>query len=129
MEPFRKEIPITFSLPRRIQRLSELSYNLWWTWNKDAQRLFGAIDRDLWERVYHNPILFLQQVERPRLNSILQDPFYLDFYDRIFQEFDEYMETDETWCLLNHPECQHNPIAYFSTEFGLLETMPLYAGG
>jgi len=129
MEPFRKEIPITFSLPRRIQRLSELSYNLWWTWNKDAQRLFGAIDRDLWERVYHNPILFLQQVERPRLNSILQDPFYLDFYDRIFQEFDEYMETDETWCLLNHPECQHNPIAYFSTEFGLHETMPIYAGG
>ena len=129
MEPFRTEIPIAFNLPRRIERLSELSYNLWWTWNKDAQRLYGAIDRDLWEHVYHNPILFLQQVKRPSLNSIIQDPFYLEFYDRIFEEFDDYMRTEETWCLINHPECQHNPIAYFSTEFGLHETLPIYAGG
>lgn len=129
MEPFRTKIPITFNLPRQIQRLSELSYNLWWTWNKDAQRLFSRIDRDLWERVNHNPILFLQQVKRPRINAIIQDPFYLDFYDRIFQEFDEYMEANDTWCLTYHPECNHHPIAYFSTEFGLHETLPIYAGG
>jgi len=129
MEPIRREIPITFNLPRRIKRLGELSYNLWWTWNKDAQRLFARIDRDLWERVNHNPILFLQQVKRPRLNAIIQDPFFLDFYDRIFQEFDEYMEAKDTWCLTNHPECHHHPIAYFSSEFGLHETLPIYAGG
>jgi starch phosphorylase len=129
MEPFRTEIPITFNLPRRIQRLRELSYNLWWTWNKDSQRLFASIDNELWERVSHNPILFLQKVKRPQLNAISQNPNYLDFYDKIFVDYDEYMQTQDTWCSLNHPECHHHPIAYFSTEFGLHETLPIYAGG
>lgn len=129
MKPFHAEIPHTFSLPRRIQRLGELSYNLWWTWNKEAQRLFARIDRDLWERVYHNPVCFLLRVKRPSLNAVAQDHHYLDFYDSIFRTFDRYMDTNETWCSQSHPEFTNRPIAYFSTEFGLHETLPIYAGG
>lgn len=129
MEPFREEIPNKFSLPRRIRRLGELSYNLWWTWNYDTQRLFSRIDQDLWERVYHNPVRFLRQVERARLNAVTHDRYFLEFYDRQIKAFDDYMNPTETWCSVNHPDCENRPIAYFSTEFGLHETLPIYAGG
>ncbi len=129
MDPFFEEIPNRFSLPHRIRRLSDLAYNLWWTWNLDSQRLFNRVDKELWERVYHNPVIFLRQVERAKLNAVTHDRYYLEFYDRIFKAFDQYMKSEETWCLLNHPECTNYPIAYFSTEFGLHETLPIYAGG
>ena len=50
MENFKTVIPNQFSLPRRINRLGELAYNLWWTWNPDAQRIFARIDTSLWEK-------------------------------------------------------------------------------
>jgi starch phosphorylase len=129
MDSFHAEIPNNFRLPRRIKRLGELAYNLWWAWNPDAQRLFIKIDRDLWERTNHNPIRFLSKVQRASLNAVTQDRYYLEFYDRIVAAFDEYMQAEDTWCSRNHPEFKHRPIAYFSTEFGLHETLPIYAGG
>lgn len=129
MEAFRAEIPNQFSLPRRINRLGKLAYNLWWTWNPDAQRLFQRIDSELWERTYHNPIRFLRQVSRTRLTAITKDRYYLDFYDRVLRAFDQYMDTKDTWLLNSYPERRNRPVAYFSTEFGLHETLPIYAGG
>ncbi|HLE51131.1 MAG TPA: alpha-glucan family phosphorylase [Anaerolineales bacterium] len=129
MEPFRTEIPNHLSLPRRIRRLGELAYNLWWTWNPDAQRLFLRIDRDLWERTKHNPVRFLRLVDRASLNAVTQDRYYLEFFDRTFRAYDQYMRADDTWCSRNQPEFHNQPIAYFSTEFGLHETLPIYAGG
>jgi starch phosphorylase len=129
MDTYKAEIPNNFHLPRRITRLGELAYNLWWTWNPDAQRLFNEIDRDLWERTNHNPTRFLSMVQRAQLNGVTQNRYYLEFYDRIIGEYDDYMNTDDTWCSRHHPEYKHRPIAYFSTEFGLHETLPIYAGG
>ena len=129
MKTFRAETPNNFSLPRRIRRLSQLVYNLWWTWNPDAQRLFIRIDRDLWERTYHNPVRFLRQVERSKLNAVTHDRYYLDFYDRTFRTFDEYMAAESTWYKQNFEDRLNCPIAYFSTEFGMHETLPIYAGG
>ena len=129
MESFRAEVPNHFSLPRRIQRLGEMVYNLWWVWNKDAQRLFALIDKDLWERTYHNPVRFLRRVQRSRLNAVAQDGDYTAFYDQIFQSFDDYMTSEDTWFARNHPDKKNYPIAYFSSEFGLHETLPIYAGG
>src|SRR4030042_7055992 len=96
MLPFRTEIITQFSLPRRISRLGKLAYNLWWTWNPDAQRLFARIDADTWERCEHNPIRFLRQVGRARLNAVIQDRYYLDSYDRILRNFDEYIAAKDT---------------------------------
>ena len=129
MDHFRAEIPNHFSLPRRIARLGELAYNLWWTWNPEAQRLYSRIDLQLWERTGHNPVLFLKQVERSCLNQATNNRYYLEFYDRIFRAFDRYMEANDTWLDRNHPEDRNHPIAYFSMEFGLHETLPIYAGG
>jgi glycogen phosphorylase len=129
MDSFRAEIYANFNLPRRITRLGALAYNLWWTWNPDVQRLFQRIDADLWERTYHNPIRFLRQASRSRLREVTKDRYFIDFYDRVLRNFDQYMENKDTWLQRTYPENRNKPIAYFSTEFGLHETIPIYAGG
>ena len=129
MNNFRTIIPNHFILPRRISRLGELAYNLWWTWTPDAQRFFARIDTMLWEKINHNPIRFLKLVDQIRLKEITKDRYALDHYDRIMRSYDEYVNNKNTWFTNIHPEYLNRPIAYFSTEFGLHETMPIYAGG
>jgi len=128
-EQVREVHPNNFSLPRRIKRLGELAYNLWWTWNPDVQRLYKRIDIDLWEETTHNPVQFLRRVERAKLNAVTHDSYYLDFYDRSMLAFDQYMDREDTWYQVNHGHLDDEIIAYFSTEFGLHETLPIYAGG
>ncbi|NMB55155.1 MAG: glycosyltransferase family 1 protein [Leptolinea sp.] len=129
MEQNLRVLPNHFSLPRRLSRLSELAYNLWWTWNPEAQMLFSYIDKLLWERLSHNPIAFLRQVERARLNAVTSDRNYLDFYDRVLRNFGTYMKAENTWYEKTFPNQKDRQIAYFSFEFGLHESLPVYAGG
>ncbi len=124
----RSVVP-AISLPKRFQRLQELSYNLWWTWQPEAQLLYRIIDEALWEQVNHNPIKFLQTVERKKLNAVTRDKQFLAKYDRIMAEFDAYMSEPNTWFARTYPDLTGRTIAYFSTEFGLHESLPLYAGG
>jgi starch phosphorylase len=129
MTPFRTKTPNHFDLPRRIARLGELAYNLWWTWNPHAQRLFNRMDNALWERLNHNPFVFLEQVGRSEINAVAQNPAYLELYDRVCREFDAYLARADTWYAQNHPGQCDQTIAYFSMEFGLHETLPIYSGG
>jgi len=117
-----------FHLPRRIARLGDLACNLWWTWQPEAARLFGKLDYDLWERLGHNPIRFLQEANRERLEQIAKDEEYLALFDALFEKFDAYF-TKKTWTQKEHPEFDNKPVAYFSMEFGLHETLPIYSGG
>lgn len=129
MTTIRREIPNHYSLPRRIGRLGELAYNLWWVWNPDAQMLYSLIHKNLWNRLNHNPVLFLQQVDRPHLNAVTSNSYYLELYDQVMADFDRYLQAEETWFSQNYAGLTHNLIAYFSFEFGLHESLPVYAGG
>jgi glycogen phosphorylase len=129
MPIIRRDLPNHFSLPRRINRLSPLTYNLWWAWNPDAQRLFSFINKDLWEQVYHNPVAFLRKIDRARLNAVTNDRYYLDFYDRVINNFENYLKTENTWFARTYPKLSDRLIGYFSFEFGLHESLPVYAGG
>ena len=129
MNTFRTHLPDGFDLPKRLSRLGELAYNLWWTWQPEAARVFGRLDNDLWERLGHNPIRLLREVGRKRLSEASKDKDYRDLYDRVFAEFDSYMEQTDTWARRAQPELTGHPIAYFSMEFGLHETLPIYSGG
>jgi len=117
-----------FDIPKRIARLGELAYNLWWTWQPEAARLFGRLDYDLWERLGHNPIRMLQEISHGRLVQAAKDQDYLTLYDALFESFDSYF-TKSSWTQQAHPEFDGNPVAYFSMEFGLHETLPIYSGG
>jgi len=121
--------PNQFSLPQRIVRLGEMAYNLWWTWNPDVQRLYKSIDSHLWEQTSHNPVQFLRNVERAKLNAVTHDSHFLDFYNQSLLAFDQYLEREDTWYQENHGHVQNELIAYFSSEFGMHETLPIYAGG
>jgi starch phosphorylase len=129
MTKFLTRLPNGFDLPRRLARLSELAYNIWWTWNPEATRLFARLDYDLWESLAHNPILLLRQLERATLNAATQDKDYLAMYDRVFAAFDAYLAAKDAWAVTAHPELATRPVAYFSMEFGLHETLPIYSGG
>ena len=129
MPTFRTKIPNHFDLPRRISRLGELAYNLWWTWNPSAQRLFYRIDYALWERLNHNPLLFLRSVGRYEVNAAVQTPAYLEMYDRVFANLDAYLNATETWCSQTYTDQRNQQWAYFSMEFGVHETLPIYSGG
>jgi starch phosphorylase len=129
MQEFRAHQPNHFDLPKRISRLGELAYNLWWTWVPSAQDLFARIEPTQWEASAHNPIIFLREVPRERLDAAAQNLDYVDLYDSILSSFDAYMKPQSTWFRKNHAEHEQKPIAYFSTEFGLHETLPMYAGG
>jgi starch phosphorylase len=129
MTQFRAKPTNSFGLPRRLKRLGELAYNMWWTWNPDAWRLFTLIDEQLWEDVYHNPVRFLHKVGRGKMNAMTYDRFYLDSYDRVFRQFDKYLEAKRHWFKDTYPEHQDKVITYLSMEFGMHETIPIYAGG
>lgn len=116
-----------FDLPKRLVRLGELATNLWWTWQPEAARLYGRLDYDLWERLGHNPIRLLHEIGRARLNQAAKDKDYLDAYDQLFEKYDSYFKK-ESWTQKQHPEFKDS-IAYFSMEFGLHETLPIYSGG
>jgi len=129
MENFRTKIPAPFNLPKRLGRLGEFVYNLWWSWHPEATRAIGRLDYDLWERLGHNPIRFFQEIGQERLEQAARDEDYLAIYDNIFSNFDSYFSTKETWAVHTHPELINRPIAYFSMEYGLHETLPIYSGG
>ena len=129
MDMFRAQIPQTSNLPKRLARLNELPYNLWWTWHPEAARSLGRLDYYLWEQLDHNPIRFLREIKRRRLSLAVRDKQYLAIYHRIFEDYDAYFSEKRTWAARNHPELTNRPIAYFSMEYGLHETLPIYSGG
>ena len=125
----KREIPNNFSLPRRIIRLGSLAYNLWWVWNPEGLNLFRSINKRVWDEVGHNPVAFLKKVERSQLNAVANDVDYLEMYDRVIKQFDTYMADGPTWFTAKYPNLVDSEIAYFSFEFGLHESLPVYAGG
>jgi starch phosphorylase len=129
MTTFKKMLPQTFDIPRRIGRLADLAYNMWWSWNPDAQGLFSQIDSSLWNRLDHNPVAFLKKVERMRLNAVADDRYFVDRYDRIIRSLDQYLQAEGTWFNKQYSRQKDKLVAYFSFEFGLHECLPVYAGG
>ncbi len=127
----RLESELIFTpIPERIERLRELAYNLWWAWNRDAQELYRQIDPDLWELEYHNPVSFLREVRQRRLDEIAANPDYLKQYDTVIHRFDTYVNQKDTWFTRNCGNGHCYPtIAYFSAEFGIHESLPIYSGG
>ncbi len=124
-----REMPNSFALPARLKRLADLAHNLWWVMNPEAARLFKEIDFLTWEQCNHNPIVFLRTVPAEQLNAVTKDRYFLDLYDRIIQQFDAYMHAPKTWYSENYPELTKKQIAYFSFEYGLHESLMVYAGG
>ena len=123
------KITVNPQLPKRINRLTEISNNLWWSWNTEFLRLLKRIDGDLWETCNKNPVKFLKHVSQEKLEEVEDDIAFLREYDKIVDNFDSYMESKDTWFSQKYPENKNDLIAYFSAEYGLDQTIAIYSGG
>ena len=122
-------ITVNPQLPKRIEKLSEVANNLWWSWNTEFLRLFQKIDKDLWEESNKNPIKFLKRVSQEKLEDAAKNIFFLKEYDRVVDNFEAYINSKNTWFAKNHAKNKDDLIAYFSAEYGLDQTIPIYSGG
>src|SRR5260370_24921891 len=118
-------------MPARISRLYELAYNLWWSWHPEARALYSPRDPELCEQVGHNPVRFHSEAEPQKLEQAASNDDYLKQYDMVIEDFDHYIHPhpNETWFSQSYPELVGKTIAYFSAEFGLHESLPIYSGG
>jgi len=116
-------------LPKRIERLDELAHNLWWSWHQQARDLFRAVDYPMWRITGHNPVKQLRDLNPDKLKAAATDPAFLSLYDSVMADFDTYMSAQDTWFNTNHPNLLPGPVAYFSMEFAIHNSVPIYAGG
>lgn len=123
-----KSFVVTPSLPESLQDLATISENMWWCWNSDAVELFRRLDRDIWEESYHSPKAMLGLVKQNRLEELADDTSFISHMKRVKAELDKYMSVP-TWFDKTFPEYKDKKIAYFSTEFAIHESLPIYSGG
>ena len=116
------------SLPSRLEPLQKLAYNLWWCWHADAVALFSRIDPALFESLDHSPARLLTGVSQDRLDELAGDDGFLAHLDRVVEMLNRYVAA-KTWFSESFPADANLRIAYFSMEFGIHESVPVYSGG
>ncbi len=116
-----KEFLVRPALPSAIARMSDLAYNVLWSWDHTVRSLFRRLDSALWKNCGHNPVLMLGRVPQATLERAAADPRFLAAYRRACDRYSSYMERPEA--------ADDRLIAYFSMEYGLVECMPIYGGG
>jgi starch phosphorylase len=115
------------AIPEPLKFLGVLSRNLWWSWHMDAIELYRRIDPRLWRMAGRNPILFSTLIPAKRLEELAKDEAYLAQLDRVRKKFEK--EVGPFSQAAGPEEDNENIIAYFSMEFGIHESLPLFAGG
>ncbi|MDT8305745.1 MAG: alpha-glucan family phosphorylase [Anaerolineae bacterium] len=116
-------------LPAPIGRLAELAYNLWWSWTPEARELFKRLDVTLWRSTQHNPVEMLRALSREQLEAVAQDAAFIRHYNKVIMMLDRELENGHLWFSSTYPELREATIAYFSAEFGLHNSLPIYSGG
>jgi len=117
-------------LPTEVEALRSIAYNLRWAWSHESIELFRRLDRELWERVAHNPVLLLGCIEQAKLEAAARDDAFLDHLRRVDNNLKAYLSPEHSWFCRTHAcESDLPTIAYFSAEFGLTECLSIFAGG
>ncbi len=117
------------NLPAKLEPLREMVFNLWWTWEPSARRLFRHLDPELWDRTNHNPVRMLQLSRQARLVEVAQDEVFLRDLAEVHSAYKKYLSRKDTYGKKAAGSEIKKPIAYFSAEFGFHESIPNYSGG
>ncbi|MEY2526947.1 MAG: glycogen phosphorylase [Verrucomicrobiota bacterium] len=120
---------VTPTLPAALEPLREMTFNLWWTWEPSARRLFRHLDPELWDRTNHNPVRMLQLSRQARLEEVSQDKTFLRELKQVHDAFKTYLDRPDTYGKTGAGSAIKKPVAYFSAEFGFHESIPNYSGG
>ncbi|MCI0707864.1 MAG: alpha-glucan family phosphorylase [Ignavibacteriae bacterium] len=109
-------------------QLRQLSRNLWWVWNPDAQTIFKELSPLVWERSNHNAVAVFREISQKELSARLLEPDFARIVRHVIAEFHAYMDEKKTWSVELLPDFKQ-PVAYFSAEYGMHESIPIYSGG
>ena len=111
------------------EELRQLSRNLWWTWNPDAQEIFAELSPLTWSSSNHNAVVVLNSLSHQELKARLMEKEFAARVSEVLVEIREYLNRDRSWCSAHAAPFLKKPIAYFSAEFAIHESLPIYSGG
>ena len=106
-----------------------LASNLWWTWHTEVQNLFRDLDPIRWRQLDHNPIALLREFTPERLEMRASEMVLYSRINNAHRRLKEYMLSKDTWASTNAAVLGAKPVCYFSAEFGIHESVPIYSGG
>jgi starch phosphorylase len=121
IQPVR-EFLVRPSVPPALSRLSDLAYNIMWSWEPNIRALFRRLDPALWKEVGYNPVAMLGRVSQATLERAAADPRYRALYQQACERYDFHMNRASA-------SSDNKLIAYFSAEYGMTECLPIYSGG
>ena len=110
-------------------RLGELAHNLWWSWDDESATLFRDLDPLRWHELDHNPVALLQSIEMRTLDDRASQFALHGRINHTYRRLQEYLGSKRTWGARHASVLGARPVAYFSAEFGLHESIPIYSGG
>jgi starch phosphorylase len=112
-----------------IDDLKGVAHNLWWSWNPEAQDIFHELSPFFWEDTNHNAVEVMHWVSGQELRGRLADPEFFKKVQAICRNYRAYMKGQRTWGTTHAATLKRRPVAYFSMEFGLHESLRIYSGG
>src|SRR5437764_1228243 len=110
-------------------KCNALARNLWWTWHPEVINLFRDLDPIRWRQLDHNPVALLREFTAERLAQRAAEMVLYSRINYAHRRLKEYMANRQTWAAWNAGVLGSKPVAYFSAEFGLHESIPIYSGG
>jgi len=122
---------VATGVPRELSGLERLARNYWWCWDPEATALFRDLYPRRWDACHHNPVRFLREIFPEDLRAKTKEKHYVARLDAVLKRFDKYMSESvrETDLGGGARVSEKHPIAYFSAEFGLHESLRIYSGG
>ncbi len=111
------------------ERMWSLARNLWWSWDQDSAQLFREMDPARWRQFNHNPVLLLSRIPLAEIERRARELLLHSRINSGYRRYREYVEADRTWGARHAGALRPRPVAYFSAEFGLHESFPIYSGG
>ncbi|MBL7214527.1 MAG: alpha-glucan family phosphorylase [Phycisphaerae bacterium] len=117
------------SLPKALEDLRVVANNLFWSWNGEITEIFRRIDYDLWKQCSHNPIKMLGMVSQARLEDLARNEGFVYQLKQARAKLEETLNSPSWFNKIYAREGHRTLIAYFSAEFGIHESLPIYSGG
>ena len=111
------------------EKLWALARNMWWSWDQDSTGLFRDLDPVRWRELNHNPISLLSEIPLSKLERRAGELVLHGRINYAYRRQQEYLQADRTWGATHAGVLRPRPVAYFSAEFGLHESLPIYSGG
>ena len=108
-------------IPQELDKLEELSRNMWWAWSHDARKLFRSLDEKLFEEVGQNPVMLLERLSYEKMEELSKDKTVIKRMNDVYAQFREYMDVK--------PNTERASVAYFCMEYGLNQALKIYSGG